>query len=102
MKARIYKPGKSAMQSGRGKANRWILEYELATPRQPEALMGWSASGDTLNQVRLNFSTREEAEAFAVREGLAFTVLRERERRIKPRNYSDNFRYIPQEEQESA
>ncbi len=97
MKARIYQPSKSAMQSGRGKAAGWILEYEPVTPRQPEPLMGWTASGDTLNQVRLTFDTREQAEAFARREGFDYTVAQPRARRVVPRNYGDNFRYVPPE-----
>lgn len=83
------------MQSGRGKIGQWLLEYETATPRQPEALMGWTASGDTLNQVKLTFDTLEDATGFAEKEGLAYTVMPEHQRRVKPRNYGDNFKYIP-------
>ena len=69
MQVRIYQPSKSAMQSGRGKTHDWVLEYEIATPRRAEPLMGWIASGDTLNQVRLKFPTKDEAVAFAERKG---------------------------------
>ncbi|WP_225768541.1 ETC complex I subunit [Inquilinus sp. Marseille-Q2685] len=95
MQARIYRRSKSAMQSGRGKVHDWVLEYELATPRRPEPLMGWVASGDTLNQVQLTFPSKEEAIAFAERKSLAYSVLPEQERRVVPRNYADNFRPRP-------
>ncbi|MGO4724588.1 MULTISPECIES: ETC complex I subunit [Inquilinus] len=95
MQARIYRRSKTAMQSGRGKIHDWVLEYEPATPRRPEPLMGWVASGDTLNQVQLAFPTKEEAVAFAERKGMVYSVQQEHERRVVPRNYSDNFRPRP-------
>ncbi len=96
MKVRIYKPGKNAMQSGRGKADGgWLLEYETVSKRQPESLMGWTSSEDTLNQVVLKFPTRDEAVAFAARKGWDYTVAPEHVRKVIPRNYGDNFRYIP-------
>jgi hypothetical protein len=98
MKARIYKPSRTATQSGRANIDKWVLEYEPATAREPEPLMGWTASGDTTNQVKLNFKSLEEATAFAEKKGLVYTVLKSRERLVKPRNYSQNFRYIPEEE----
>lgn len=93
MKVRIYQPSKTAMQSGRAKTHRWLLEYEIETPRRPEPLMGWISSGDTLNQVRLRFETKEEAIAFAQKKGWEFTVQDAATRRVRPRNYADNFRH---------
>lgn len=92
MNVRIYQPSKTAMQSGRAKTHRWMLDYEIETPRRPEPLMGWTSSGDTLNQVRLSFETKEEAIAFAEREGWSYTVQEAAVRRVRPRNYADNFR----------
>ena len=92
MQVRIYQPSKSAMQSGRGKTHDWVLEYEIETPRRAEPLMGWIASGDTLNQVRLKFATKEEAVAFAERNGWDFMVQDAQQRRVRPRNYAENFR----------
>lgn len=96
-KAKIYKPGKTAMQSGRAKTKYWLLEYISPTGRVPEALMGWVSSGDTLNQVRIKFETEEEAVAFAQKHGIDYTISATHERRPKPRNYGDNFKYIPHE-----
>jgi hypothetical protein len=98
MKVRIYQPSKTTMQSGRRKTKAWILEYELPSKRAPEPLMGWTASEDTLNQVRLKFATKEEAVAFAGKKGWVCDVAEPHERRVTPRNYVDNFRYIPPEE----
>lgn len=97
MNVKIYTPCKTTMQSGRGKVGGWVLEYELETARGPETLMGWTASGDTLNQVRLKFASKDDAVAFAERKGWTYTVLPEQERILKPRNYVDNFKYIPPE-----
>jgi hypothetical protein len=101
IKARIYKPVKSAMQSGRANTVEWVLEYEQETPRRPEPLMGWVGADDTLNQVRLKFLTREAAIAFAEKEGFEYTVVETHARKVKPQSYIDNFKYQPAEKAES-
>jgi hypothetical protein len=99
MKVRIFQPSKNAMQSGRGNVGKnWVLEYEVETRRQPEPLMGWTESGDTLNQVRLKFQTAEDAVAYATAKGWDYSVSTPQERRVVPRNYTDNFKYIPPED----
>lgn len=90
------------MQSGRGKLKGWVLEYERDSKSGPESIMGWTASGDTLNQVRLNFETSEDATAYAKEKGWDYVVLPERERIVRPRNYGDNFKYIPPAEDKKA
>jgi hypothetical protein len=91
----IFQPAKSSMQSGRAKTKAWVLEYEIETARRPEPLMGWTASADTLNQVRLRFLSRDEAVAFAEREGFDYTIETTSPHRVQPRTYADNFRYSP-------
>ena len=91
--ARIFRPSKTAMQSGKAGTRRWVLEYELASPREPDPLMGWSSARDTLNQVRLKFPTLDEAKEFAEKRGLEFTIVEPHESRFKPKSYADNFRY---------
>ncbi len=91
--ARIYRPAKTAMQSGKAKTHAWVLDFEQATKRQPDPLMGWSSAGDTLNQVNLRFETLEEAVAFAEKRGLQYTVVPPHDRSFKPKSYADNFRY---------
>lgn len=93
MSARIYRPAKNAMQSGTAKSQRWLLEFTPeAQARSVEPLMGWTSSTDTLNQVKLWFDTKEEAVAYAVRKGIAYTVQEPQEASRRPMAYSDNFK----------
>jgi ETC complex I subunit conserved region len=91
-RARIFRPAKNAMQSGT-RSRKWVLDYEPATARQPDPLMGWASANDTLNQVRLHFETKEEAVAFATNNALEYTVIPPQESTDKPKSYADNFRY---------
>ncbi len=93
MPARIYKPARSAMQSGKAKSDGWVLEFEQSVKREADPLMGWTSAGETATQVKLAFATREEAEAYARREGLAFTVQTEPPVRTQKKSYSDNFKF---------
>ncbi|MDX2028732.1 MAG: ETC complex I subunit [Alphaproteobacteria bacterium] len=105
MRVRIYKPAKTAAQSGRAKTHEWLLEPELLTPRTPEPLMGWVSAADTFSELRgrLRFASAEEATAFADRNGWAYILEEPAERRIQPRNYLDNFRIVrPQDEEASS
>ena len=91
---RIYKPAKTAMQSGRGTTKQWVMEYEPGgASRFTDPLMGWTGSSDTRAQVKLHFDTREQAVAYAERKGLDYTVQEPHVRRIKPKNYAENFSY---------
>jgi hypothetical protein len=92
MTARIYKPARNVMQSGTGKTKRWALEHELAEARRIEPLMGWTSSADTRQQVRLFFDTREEAIAYAEREGVAYRVEEPKPAIRHGMAYADNFR----------
>ena len=91
--ARIYRPAKTAMQSGRALTRKWVLEYLPASARRPEPLMGWASAEDTLNEVQLHFDTLDEARAFAERQGLDYTVIEPQRAVVKPKSYADNFRY---------
>ena len=91
MDVRIFRPAKTAMQSGRGKSHEWIMEFEPGARIEPDSLMGWSGSRDTRAQVRLRFASAEEAVAHAEKNGWTYTVLAPKERRIRPKAYADNF-----------
>lgn len=91
MTARIYRPRKSAMQSGRAKTERWVLEFDNSGSRTTDPLMGWTSSADTSSQIRLTFDTREEAIAHAKRENLTFVVEDTREPKRLVKSYSENF-----------
>jgi len=87
--AKIYRPAKTAMQSGRAKSNVWMLEFESNAVRSSDPLMGWTSSSDTQGQVRLTFDTRDEAIAYAQKYNLAFQVIDRQEPKRIPRAYSD-------------
>jgi hypothetical protein len=92
-RARILRPAKTAMQSGTAATRKWILEYEQATKREPDPLMGWSSARDTLNQVRLRFDSLEEAIAFADKKKLDYTIIEPHVPTPKAKAYADNFKY---------
>ena len=93
MTARIYRPAKTAMQSGTANAKEWVLDYEPEQPRVIEPLMGWTSSGDMRQQVRLRFDTAEEAVAYCERHGIAYQVFREKPVARRTMSYSDNFAF---------
>ncbi|MGI8839642.1 MAG: ETC complex I subunit [Caulobacteraceae bacterium] len=93
MLARIFRPAKNAMQSGKARTKVWMLEFEPTSARLSDPLMGWTTSTDMKGQVRLAFDTRDEAVAYAQRHGISFEVLVERESRIIPKAYADNFAF---------
>ncbi len=90
------------MQSGRAGLNEWVLEYLPISSRQAESLMGWTSSKDTLNQVSLRFASAKDAVEFATSKGWSYDLLPERTRRVKPKNYTDNFKYVPFEDTKNA
>ena len=93
MTARIFKPARTAMQSGEARTKEWVLEFEPASPRSADPLMGWTSSSNTQTQVRLEFETKEEAVAYATREGLAYTLAEPKPRKPIRKSYADNFRF---------
>jgi NADH dehydrogenase ubiquinone Fe-S protein 4 len=93
MTARIYKPAKTAMQSGLAKTKDWVLDFEPEAPRTVEPLMGWTSSADMRQQVRLRFHTKEEAIAYCERHGIAYQVSEETPHVRHGMSYSDNFSY---------
>jgi hypothetical protein len=93
MTARIYKPAKTAMQSGHAKTKEWVLDYEPEQPREIEPLMGWTSSGDMRQQVQLRFDTVEDAVAYCERLGIAYQVSAPKAAARRTISYSDNFAF---------
>lgn len=91
MPARIFRPAKTAVSSGRRKTHEWVLEMEPAERGEPDPLTGWIGSGDTRQQLTLKFDTQEAAETFAKKKGIAYRLELPHERTIKPKSYSENF-----------
>ena len=89
-KAKIYIPNKSPMQSGFAKSNKWILEYETENSiRNP--LMGWESSDDTLGELRLEFSSKEQAINYAKKMKINYEIIEPKKRKITKKSYADNF-----------
>jgi hypothetical protein len=93
MTARIYKPAKTAMQSGHAKTKSWVLDYEPAEPKEVEPLMGWTSSGDTRQQVCLRFDSKEEAVAYCERHGIPYQVFDPKPPKRRIMAYADNFAF---------
>lgn len=91
MLARIYKPSKNAMQSGKANTDQWVLEFEPASAMWPDPLMGWTQTTDLNGQVRIPFETKEEAIAYAQKHGIAFHLLEPKPARRIIKAYADNF-----------
>ncbi|MDH4385764.1 MAG: ETC complex I subunit [Caulobacter sp.] len=91
MLARIYRPAKTAMQSGRAKTRDWLLEFEPTAARRNDPLTGWTQSTDMNGQIRLSFETREAAIGYAQAHGIPFQVIEPKEPRKIIKAYADNF-----------
>ena len=93
MRARIYKPARTAMQSGMALTKRWVLEFEPESPRVVDPLMGWTSSSDMRSQVILEFDAKDEALAYAEKHEIPYQVFEPPVSKVRPRSYSDNFRF---------
>src|SRR5262245_18243114 len=93
MTARIFSPARTAMQSGKAKIGNVMLEYEPEKPRKIDPLMGYTTSGDMKSQIKLSFDSKEEAIAYAERNGIAYRIEEPKEPKRRQISYSDNFRY---------
>ena len=89
-KAKIYKPAKTVMQSGKRNTKNWLLEFDtLNTGINP--LMGWETSKDTMSEVKLQFSTKEQAVNYAKKNNIIYYIVEPQENKIIKKSYSDNF-----------
>ncbi len=92
MRAKIFKPSKTAMQSGRANTKSWSLVLSDDSKVSKDGLMGWHGGTGTVNQVKLKFSTKEEAIDYANRNNLNYEVLESSERKVISKSYADNFK----------
>ena len=89
-KVKIYKPTKTAMQSGNRNTKNWVIEFDtLNTGVDP--LMGWVNSKDTMSEVKLEFATREQAINFAKKNNIDYYIVEPQKRKIIKKSYADNF-----------
>ena len=92
MKAKIYKPAKTAMQSGRAKYNKWVLKFSNQKNQLKDTMMGWNGGSSTVSQIELKFSTKEEAVNYAQVNNIDYEVLETSERKVITKSYADNFK----------
>jgi len=93
MLARIFQPARTAMQSGKAKTREWILEFEPASARALDPLMGWTSSTDMNGEVRLRFDSKEDAIAYAEKHGIPFRLHEPQQAPVILKAYADNFAY---------
>ena len=89
-KAKIYKPNKTAMQSGLGKINKWVLEFKTKDPTI-NPLMGWESSSDTYSELKLEFATKELAVTYAKKNKIDFEIIEPKKRKVVKKSYAENF-----------
>ena len=89
-KAKIYKPNKTAMQSGLGKINKWILEFKTKDPTK-NPLMGWESSSDTYTELKLEFTSKDLEITYAKKNKIDFEIIEPKKRKIVKKSYADNF-----------
>ncbi len=89
-KAKIYKPSKTAMQSGLKKFDKWLLEFIVEKPTI-NPLMGWESSKDTYSELNLEFSSKELAIDYAKKNKIIYELIEPNERKLVKKSYADNF-----------
>ena len=92
MKAKIYKPSKTAMQSGRSKYNKWVLKFSDHKNQLKDTMMGWNGGSNTSSQIQLNFKSKEDAIHYAKSNNIDYEVLETSVRRVISKSYADNFK----------
>ena len=89
-KAKIYIPSKTATQSGLGKEDKWILEFD-SKDTSINPLMGWESSNDTMGEVKLEFSTKDKAIEYAKNNNISYKVIEPNKRKFNIKSYAENF-----------
>ena len=92
MKAKIFKPAKTAMQSGRAKYNKWVLKFLDKNNQLKDNMMGWNGGSSTVSQIELKFNSKEEAISYANKNNIDYEVLETSVRKVITKSYADNFK----------
>ncbi len=92
MKAKIFKPSKTAMQSGRAKYNKWVLKFIDQKNQIKDTMMGWNGGSSTVSQIELKFTSKEEAINYANKNNIDYEVLETSDRKVISKSYADNFK----------
>lgn len=91
--AKIYKPAKNAMQSGKARTYKWVLEFDTISPRTIDPIMGYTSVSDTQTQVLLTFDSSDDAIAYAERNNVEYRLLKPKSAKRRAMSYTDNFKY---------
>lgn len=91
--AKIYKPAKNAMQSGKARTLKWVLEFDTTSPRTIDPIMGYTSASDTQTQVLLTFDNSDDAIAYAERNNIEYRLLKPKAAKRRAMSYTDNFKY---------
>ena len=89
-KAKIYKPSKTAMQSGTKKFDKWVIQFITKKP-DINPLMGWESSSDTYTELNLEFKTKELAIEYAKKNKIDYELIESKARKFNKKSYADNF-----------
>ena len=92
MKAKIYKPSKTAMQSGRSKFNKWILKISDSKNQIRDTMTGWNGGSNTSSQIQLKFKSKEDAIHYAKSNNMDYEALETSVRKVISKSYADNFK----------
>jgi NADH dehydrogenase (ubiquinone) Fe-S protein 4 len=93
----IYRPTKTATQSGNWNASHWLMDWDVLPKghRWENPLMGWQSSADFMNGHRIQFKTKEAAIEFANKQGYEYFVQEPNQRKFVPKAYANNFIHVP-------
>ena len=92
MKAKIHKPSKTAMQSGRAKFNKWVLKFSDEKNQLRDTMMGWNGGSSTVSQIELKFPSKKEAVNYAKKNSIEYEIVETSERKVINKSYADNFK----------
>ncbi len=92
-KVLIQSPAKTATQSGYAKTGKWFIKFRDSDKKGFEPLMGWTSSSNTLRQIKLEFSSLDEAKKFADAKGWSYDIVEAKEKRISPKSYAENYSF---------
>ena len=89
-KAKIYKPAKTSMQSGRRNTKKWLLEFDTLN-NGVNQLMGWISSKDTMSEIKIEFISKEQAINYAKKNDIKYYVIDPQKIKLIKKSYTDNF-----------
>ena len=78
------------MQSGKRNTKNWLLEFDTLD-NGVNPLTGWETSNDTMSEVKLEFSSKDEAINYVKKNNIDYYVIEPEKSKIIKKSYADNF-----------